>query len=57
MRDILFCSTGPAPHPLPIPDLGRAGSEGGEAGYGAVTAPSRQALIDTIRLMHTELSY
>ena len=28
----------------PIPDLGRPGSEGGGAGYGAVTAPSRPAL-------------
>ena len=31
--------------PPPIPDLGRLGSEGGDAGYGAVTTPSRSALM------------
>ena len=38
--DILFDRSGPA---APIPELGRPGSEGGDAGYGAVTAPNRQA--------------
>ena len=32
-----------APSPPPNPDLGRPGSEGGDAGYGAVTAPSHPA--------------
>ena len=40
-----FAAQGRCPLPLPIPDLGRAGSEGGDAGYGAVTAPSRPALM------------
>ena len=31
--------------PPPIPDQGRPGSEGGDAGNGAVTAPSRSALM------------
>ena len=41
-RDILFGRTGPAP---PNPDLGRLGSEGRDAGYGAVTAPSLPAMM------------
>ena len=40
--DVPFGRTWPRP---PIPDLGRPGSEGGDAGYGAVTAPSRPALM------------
>ena len=40
--DILLCRTGTL---APIPDLGRPGSEGGDAGYGAATVPSRPALV------------
>ena len=29
----------------PIPDLGQTYSEGGDAGYGAATAPSRPTLV------------
>ena len=45
--DILFCRTGPVPPPPPSPnpDLGRRGSEGGDAGCGTVTGPSRPALV------------
>ena len=44
MRHTSFCRTG-SPPLIPIPDLGRQGSEGGDAGDGAVTLPSRLVLM------------
>ena len=40
-----MCLFGRTWHGAPIPNLCRPGSEGGDAGYGAVTAPSRPALM------------
>ena len=40
-----MCLFGRTWHGPPIPDLGRPGSEGRDTGCGAVTAPSRPALM------------